>query len=67
MLANVLNRSVRRGQGDILLGAALLVRPGIKPSPSASAACFPPESKQVEEYEQVYHAWQQHAPSPLLT
>jgi xylulokinase len=67
MLANVLNRSVRRGQGDILLGAALLARPGIKPSPSASAACFPPESKQVEEYEQVYHAWQQHAPSPLLT
>src|ERR1035437_5784849 len=32
MLANVLNRPVRRGQGDLLLGAAMLARPGIKPS-----------------------------------
>ena len=67
MLANVLNRPVRHGQGDILLGAAMLARPGIKPSHSANTACFPPKPKQVDEYEQVYHAWRQRVPSPLLT
>ena len=66
MLANVLNRPVRHGQGDILLGAAMLARPGIKPSHSANTACFPPKPKQVDEYEQVYHAWRQRVPSPLF-
>jgi xylulokinase len=63
MLANILNRPVRRGQGDILLGAAMLARPGIEPALDADAVCFVPELKRVEEYEQVYQQWQQRAPT----
>ena len=67
ILANVLNRPVHRGQGDILLGAAMLARPGVEPSHPANAGSFLPESNKVEEYEQVYYTWREHAPSPLLT
>ena len=67
ILANVLKRPVHRGQGDNLLGAAMLARPGTEPSHSAHAVSFLPESNRGEEYEQVYRAWQQHAPPPLLT
>jgi xylulokinase len=67
MLANVLNRPLYRGRGDILLGAAKMARPGIEPAQTPNSASFLPEANRAEEYEEVYRAWQQQAPSALLT
>ena len=67
ILANVLKRPIYRGQGDNLLGAAMLALPGIEPPHSVRAGSFLPESNRGEEYEEIYRAWQHHAPAPLLT
>lgn len=61
MLANVLNRPIRRGNGDNLLGAAMMARPAITPEPNNASDCFLPDADQVEEYERVFKSWQQHA------
>ena len=61
MLANVLNRPIRRGHGDNLLGAAMMARPAVTPKTINVADCFLPDTHRVEEYECVFQAWQQHA------
>lgn len=63
MLADVLNRPVRRGRGDIPLGAAMLARPGIEPADDVEVVWFIPDLKQVADYAQLYHQWQQRAPT----
>lgn len=63
MLADVLNRPVRRGRDDVPLGAARLARPGIKPPDDGEPVWFIPDLKQAENYLQLYRQWQQHAPS----
>ena len=62
ILANVLNRRVRRGAGDILLGAAMMARPGTKPPIHASEAVKNPDPDTAATYERVFRAWLDHAP-----
>jgi xylulokinase len=55
--ANVLNCPVRRGEGDILLGAAMIARPDVTPSLRAGEAVVTPEPAAVAVYERVYRDW----------
>lgn len=59
MVANVLNRPVRRGDGDNLLGAAMMACPDVLPPKASNSAVFSPEPAQVEKYGFVFHKWQQ--------
>ncbi len=57
ILANVLNRSVTRGHGDILLGAAMIARPGIQPPCATTQTTFSPELHAAEKYDCAYNEW----------
>ena len=57
ILANVLNRAIRRGEGDILLGAAMMARPVIKPPTPTPGAITLPDPGFVTQYENVFRAW----------
>ncbi len=58
ILANMLNCPVRRGEGDILLGAAMMARPGVTPPIRPTEAVVNPEPPIATAYERVYRAWQ---------
>jgi xylulokinase len=62
MLTNVLNRAVRRGEGDILLGAAMMARPGIKPPAQVSEVVRTPDPDTAAQYEKVFRAWHNRTP-----
>lgn len=62
ILTNVLNRAVRRGAGDILLGAAMMARPGVRPPIHAAAAVRAPDPDTAGQYERVFRAWQNRTP-----
>lgn len=57
ILANVLIRRVRRGVGDILLGAAMMARPDVKPPIHTSEAARAPDPETAAQYELVFRAW----------
>jgi len=57
ILANVLNCPVCRGEGDILLGAAMMARPGITPPIRQSETVVMPDRRAVEDYGRIYRAW----------
>jgi sugar (pentulose or hexulose) kinase len=57
ILANVLNHPVIRGEIDILLGAAMLAKPGITAPTKACAEIFEPTSSIVAIYEERYKSW----------
>jgi xylulokinase len=59
MLADVLGQPLRRGEGDNLLGAAMLAVPGVPVSESRKRArVFAPRPDFVKHYEEMYHQWQ---------
>jgi xylulokinase len=57
ILANVLNHAVIRGEVDILLGAAMLAKPGITPPTKGRAEIFEPTPSTVAIYEERYKFW----------
>ena len=57
ILANVLDSPVMRGEGDILLGAAMIARPKITPPVNAGYPVIDPISSTVALYEDRYHIW----------
>jgi len=60
ILANVLNRPLRKGQGDNLLGAAMLAQPDPVPIVENRGSLIHPQSELVREYEEAFRRWQQH-------
>lgn len=60
MLANVLNRSLRKGQGDNLLGAAMLAQPDSEPVVENRGPLIHPQPQLVREYEAAFRRRQQH-------
>lgn len=63
MVANVLNRPVRRGYGDNLLGAAMMARPNVHPPATEANEVFAPDAKLVAEYDAAFRKWQEASPS----
>ena len=61
ILANVLNSPLRRGEGegDILLGAALMAGPGITSPSRSGEVVVMPDLRAVARHEQIYRAWQE--------
>lgn len=62
MVANVLNRPVRRGYGDNLLGAAMMARPSVQPPVNDANGVFAPDAKLVAEYDAAFRKWQEASP-----
>lgn len=60
MLANVLNRPLRRGQGDNLLGSAMLPRPAPAVIGEKCVTRIDPQPALVQEYDGSFRRWQQH-------
>jgi sugar (pentulose or hexulose) kinase len=57
ILANVLNHAVIRGEVDILLGAAMLAKPGITPPTKGRGEIFGPIRSTMAIYEERYKSW----------
>jgi xylulokinase len=57
ILANVLNHAVIRGEVDILLGAAMLAKPGITPPTKGRGEIFEPIRSTMAIYEERYKSW----------
>ena len=57
LLANVLNCPVRRGQGDALLGAAMMARPTAAPIDSTASDVALPHPEEATRYDRLYHEW----------
>jgi xylulokinase len=57
ILANVLNCAVGRGQGDILLGAAMMACPDVAPPSKKQEKLVLPEAAMAQCYENLYRSW----------
>jgi len=57
ILANVLDCPVIRGEGDILLGAAMIAQPEITPPLSGRVRMIEPIPSTVARYEDQYQSW----------
>ncbi|HZM06505.1 MAG TPA: FGGY-family carbohydrate kinase [Candidatus Saccharimonadales bacterium] len=58
ILSHVLNRPVQRGQGDALLGAAMMAQPSLRPPVAAHAeALWEPVPRSVAQYDELYRVW----------
>lgn len=67
ILSDVLNRPVYRGKGDALLGAAMMAKPGVKaPCVTRAEASAKPDLPSVMQYDQLYRAWRELAPTTQL-
>jgi len=60
ILANVLDYPVSKGEGDILLGAAMMARPEITPPLNSKSRAILPTKSMSGLYEDRYHAWLSH-------
>lgn len=56
--ADILNCPVRRGEGDILLGAAMMARPGGAAPIRQTETVVTPNPYVAEAYGRIYHSWQ---------
>lgn len=61
MVADILNCPVRRGEGDILFGAAMMARPGVRAPRQSTENVMRPGPRAVATYERIYHPWQAQA------
>jgi len=57
ILANVLDCPVIRGDGDILLGAAMIARPQVTPPLNPEVQAIEPTRSTATLYEDRYHSW----------
>ncbi len=57
IFADVLNCPVRRGEGDILLGAAMMALPGVVAPGARGGEAIVPRRAAVENYDKIYRAW----------
>jgi len=57
ILANVLDCPVIRGDGDILLGAAMIARPEVTPPRNPGVQAIEPTRSTAALYEDRYHSW----------
>jgi xylulokinase len=57
ILANVLDYPVCQGEGDILLGAAMIARPETTPPLDARSRVIEPTSATAAQYDDQYHCW----------
>jgi len=57
LLADVLNCPVRRGEGDALLGAAAMARPGMRPPTPDRSDLLLPDGRRAALYDDLYRKW----------
>lgn len=62
IFADVCNCPIQTGASDVLLGAAMLARPGVAPPARPPGALSLPDPRQAADYARIYHSWRTQQP-----